>query len=194
MRSRARDAIQYASTELRGIPRAFIAEYDFSKFFDNISHDYLWRVISDQNFLLTPTEEAVVRAILAAPSLPAGSYVKSGGPPRDRGVPQGTSVSLFLANIAAWELDRALERLGVSFVRYADDTLIWSADYAQTCRAAEALHVMSERIGAPLNFKKSGGIRLLTASGLPPNFSIPNTWICSVTELLRALFPSNPLW
>jgi hypothetical protein len=52
--------------------------------------------------------------------------------------------------------------LGVGFVRYADDTLIWSTDYARICDAAAALHEASHQIGSPINSEKSLGIRLLT--------------------------------
>jgi hypothetical protein len=99
--------------------------------------------------------------------LPAESYNAKALQARERGIPQGTSISLFLANIAAWELDRSLERLGVSFVRYADDTLIWSTDYSQLCRAVDTLHEMAARIGSPINLEKSGGIRLLVPPGAP---------------------------
>lgn len=161
------DAVHYVATELRDAPRLFVAEYDFSKYFDNISHEYLWRIVRDHGFLLTKVEEEVVRSFLVAPASEPGEYREQGGPERDHGVPQGTSISLFLANIAAWELDRALEHLGVSFMRYADDTLIWSVNYDQICRAVDALHNAASRIGAPLNLQKSGGIRLLAAEGAP---------------------------
>ncbi|GAA3754311.1 hypothetical protein GCM10022240_04050 [Microbacterium kribbense] len=80
---------------------------------------------------------------------------------RLRGVAQGTSLSLFLANVAASELDRSLERLGVGFVRYADDTLIWSPDYGRVSEAASILHEASSHIGSPINAEKSLGIRVL---------------------------------
>jgi len=163
----AHDAIQYVTSELRGLPRVFVAEYDFSKYFDNISHDHIWRTLCDRGFLLTEAEESIIRGFLAAPAQYIQTYAETGGAPREKGVPQGTSISLFLANVAAWDLDRTLERLGVSFVRYADDTLIWSPDYKQICAAAETLHEMSEKIGAPLNLEKSGGIRLLVRPGAP---------------------------
>lgn len=66
-----------------------------------------------------------------------------------------------MANVAASELDRSLERLGVGFVRYADDTLIWSSDYGRISAAADALHEASEQIGSAINAEKSPGIRLL---------------------------------
>jgi hypothetical protein len=155
------------SRELRHQPRVFIAEYDFSKFFDNISHDYLFKILKDQRFLLTSVETAVIETFLRTRALPAMDYQDEGNLFRERGIPQGTSISLFLANVAAWELDRSLERLGVSFVRYADDTLIWSSDYTQLCGAVDRLHDIASRIGAPINLKKSKGIRLLIPEGGP---------------------------
>jgi RNA-directed DNA polymerase len=163
----AHDAIQFVAAELRGQNRVFLADYDFSKYFDNISHDYLQKILRDRQFLLSRAEKRVVDAFLCATPIPADRYQSSGGARREHGIPQGTSISLFLANVAAWELDRSLERLGVSFVRYADDTLIWSTDYAQLCRAVDALHEIAARIGSPINFEKSSGIRLLVPEGAP---------------------------
>jgi hypothetical protein len=124
------------------------------------------------DFLLTTREEAVIEGFLrAGPPRQPNLYVETGGAERTIGIPQGTSVSLFLANVAAWDLDRALERLGVSFARYADDTLIWSSDYGQVCEAVQNLHDLAERIGANVNLKKSGGVRLLVPKGAPAEFS-----------------------
>jgi RNA-directed DNA polymerase len=163
----AQDAIQYIAAELSGQTRVFIAEYDFSKYFDNISHEYLRSVLRDRQFLFTKVEMTVIEGFLRAVPLPESKYTLNSTVIRERGIPQGTSISLFLANIAAWDLDRSLERLGVSFVRYADDTLIWSTDYAQLCRAVDSLHTMAEKIGSPINLEKSGGIRLLVPPGAP---------------------------
>jgi RNA-directed DNA polymerase len=93
-----------------------------------------------------------------------------GGTRRQRGVPQGTSVSLFLANVAAWPLDRALERLGVGFARYADDTLIWSPDYARLCEGVDAINEEAESIGVRLNLRKSEGISILAPTEAPAEF------------------------
>jgi hypothetical protein len=77
---------------------------------------------------------------------------------------------LFLANVAAWPLDRALERLGVGFARYADDTLIWSPDYARICEAVDALNEAATAIGAALNLRKSEGISILAPGEAPVEF------------------------
>jgi hypothetical protein len=83
-------------------------------------------------------------------------------PRRERGVHQGTTISLLLANIAATPLDREFERLGVSFTRYADDVVIWSRDYGNLSRAVDELHRFAERSRCSINHSKSEGVRLLT--------------------------------
>lgn len=122
------------------------------------------RVLHD-HFLLTAVEREAIEAFLKVGFI-RGSYSSLDGPKREVGVPQGTSISLFLANIAAWELDRALEGEGVRFVRYADDTLIWSTDYARLCSAVEILHSHAAAIGASVNAAKSPGIHLLLPPGV----------------------------
>ena len=160
----AQDAIQYVKSEFRGRTRLFVAEYDFRSFFDTIDHDHIHRVLQD-HFLLTEVERAAIDSFLSVDAVPHSAYTAVGGPRRERGIPQGTSISLFLANVAAWELDRKLESVGVGFCRYADDTLIWATDYSQIVRAVEYLHEQAEAIGVSVNVEKSPGIRLLVAEG-----------------------------
>ncbi|MBU2694170.1 reverse transcriptase domain-containing protein [Pimelobacter sp. 30-1] len=156
------DAILHMRAEFQQSARLFVAEYDFSKFFDKISHQHIWTCIDSLNIVRTPREEALVEAFLATPEPYLDATAKaSHATSRTIGLPQGTSLSLFLANLAASPLDRALERLGVNFVRYADDTVIWSSSYDAVCEAASALHELSETIGSPINSDKSPGVRLL---------------------------------
>ena len=157
------DAISYVRSEFAREHRLFVAEYDFSKFFDTVDHDFLREALDRVAINRTPLEQYLIERFLETPEPYLDLSAKnSAAPKRNRGVPQGTSLSLFLANLAASELDRALERLGVGFVRYADDTLIWSTDYGRICDAAAALHQASQEIGSPINSEKSLGIRLLT--------------------------------
>ena len=106
-------------------------------------------------------------------------YDESQRPPRPRGIPQGTAVSLILANLAAWEVDRELERLGVGFVRYADDTLVWSHDYSSICRAVEVLHERAGEMGVAINREKSPGVSLL----VPPATPAESVEIKAITSL-----------
>lgn len=137
-----------------------VAEYDYSKYFENIDHDHLYGVLGE-HFFVTEVEWCVIRGFIEAGPSAAEDYRPLDGPPRAVGIPQGTSISLFLANAAAWGLDRALEDHGVGFVRYADDTLIWSTDYGRITAAADILHAHAEAMRVPVNIMKSQGVRLL---------------------------------
>jgi RNA-directed DNA polymerase len=147
-------AIQDMYVDLAKRDRAFIAEFDFSDFFGKIDHAYLLSELRNHGLLLSDQDLRVIKAFIAG---------------RD-GIPQGTSVSLFLANVACFELDRELERLGVKFARYADDTVICSPSYEATCAAVQALFNFSEKSTVPINFKKSAGIHLISSQ--PQNAEI----------------------
>lgn len=155
------DAVLDMSADVRHRKRLFIAEFDFRKYFDRISHAHIERLLTSGRYFITPTELSVIRAFLVTPSLPQATYSPSAGERRTIGIPQGTSLSLFLANIAAAPLDRRLERLGVGFARFADDTVIWSDDYSLVCRAANALEEAEKEMGVELNLQKSDGISML---------------------------------
>ena len=157
----AQDAVQYLRSEISDRSRMFVAEFDFSAFFDSIAHEHIRRNLHDYKFLMSNVERSVIEAFLTTAPRSSGSYSDRPNSDRDRGVPQGTSISLFLANVAAWDLDRSLEHTGVGFTRYADDTLLWSDDYATICRATEVLENQARRMGVELNLDKSPGIHLL---------------------------------
>lgn len=161
----AHDAVRHISSEWRSSDRVYVAEFDFSRFFDCIGHDHLWKTMERVGFYCSPIEERVLNAFLQSRFSDLETYDSSGGLPRDKGIPQGTSVSLFLANVACWDLDRRLERLGVGFTRYADDTLVWSSDYSKVVKAFDLITECGRIMGVPLNLDKSEGIALVTAHG-----------------------------
>ena len=139
-------AIQDISLELSQAPRIFVAEFDFSKFFDNIRHDYLFQQFDQNGFSISDSERRVIQAFLGT----------SG-----KGIPQGTSISLFLANLVCWQLDKKLELAGLRFARYADDTIIWANDYQKINTAYEIVYKFSAETGVAINLEKSEGISLL---------------------------------
>lgn len=149
-------AIQDISVDLADLSRVFVAEYDFSNFFDSISHTFLSAQFAKNGFSISVRDRHVI-----------DSFLGSGGV----GVPQGTSISLFLANLACWHLDRSLEQRGLRFARYADDTVIWSGDYAKISGAVELIADFSRETGVQINAKKSKGIRLLCSATMPSEFA-----------------------
>jgi len=164
------DAVLHISSDFNMRSRIFVAEFDFRKFFDSISHEHIHRVLKDERFFITERERRVIDAFLVAPSLRVSEYARESHEKRQRGIHQGTSVSLFLANVAAYPLDRKLEGLGVGFARYADDTLIWGDSYDIVCRAVNALEETAAEMGVELNFNKSEGISILCPEGLQAEF------------------------
>jgi len=145
-------AIQDISVDLKRNERTFLAEFDFSDFFGSISHKYLKEQFSENGFYISPEERFVIT-----------SFLKE----RKVGIPQGTSISLFLANLTCWKFDQDLEREGVKFSRYADDTIVWSPEYAKICNSFGLINEFSRTAGVKINPTKSEGISLLTKDGLP---------------------------
>ncbi|MBI2273165.1 MAG: group II intron reverse transcriptase domain-containing protein [Bacteroidetes bacterium] len=151
-------AIQDIANELRQSPRIFIAEFDFSKFFDSINHSYIREQLRENCFLISKTEAYIIEKFME--TQPGGV-----------GIALGTSISLFLANVACWQLDRKLENEGLRFARYADDTIIWTRDYGKICKAFEIIAEFSKATGIKINYDKSDGISLLQQPGMRSEFS-----------------------
>lgn len=162
----AYDAIKEISSDWKEKSRIYVAEFDYSKFFDNIQHDYIWQIFDRHGFVATPEEKRVIACFLRCRSTEIVDYSTTGGVERKKGIPQGTSISLFLANLVCFELDRELERLGVGFARYADDTLVWSPNYSKVVEAFDKIENYGALMGVPLNLDKSEGIHLLTTRGI----------------------------
>lgn len=139
-------AIQDIGIELAQNSRIYVAEFDFSKFFDSIDHKYLFEQFSNNGFLISTPEKQIIKSFLGEDG---------------KGIPQGTSISLFLANLVCWRLDRELEQAGLRFARYADDTIIWSTDYDRISKASQIINDFSFDTGVAINSEKSKGIRLL---------------------------------
>jgi RNA-directed DNA polymerase len=101
-------------------------DLDLEKFFDRVSHDKLMAKIaervSDKRLL------KLIRAFLTAGVMEGGLVG-----PVDEGTPQGGPLSPLLSNIVLDEFDRELERRGLRFARYADDSNI----YVRSRRAGE---------------------------------------------------------
>lgn len=139
-------AIQDMHSDISSYGRVYVAEFDFSDFFGNISHEHLRAQLKSNGLMLSDEDHWLIDRFLL----------------ENKGIPQGTSVSLFLANVACLALDKSLERIGVKFARYADDTVICSSSYDAICRAVDCIMEFSRRSGVSINMEKSDGIHLLS--------------------------------
>ncbi len=113
----AKDAVKRVRDHIAAGNR-WMVDMDLAKFFDRVNHDVLMarlaRRIEDKRLL------GLIRRYLQA-GLMAGGLVS----PRREGTPQGGPLSPLLSNILLDDLDKALERRGHAFVRYADDCSIF---------------------------------------------------------------------
>lgn len=94
--------------------RRIVIDMDLEKFFDRVNHDLLMQKLSakiDDGRVLR-----LIRRYLEAGMMADGRVSQ-----RTEGTPQGGPLSPLLSNIQLTELDRALERRGHAFCRYADD-------------------------------------------------------------------------
>src|SRR4249919_2571294 len=131
----------------------WVVDLDLEKFFDRVNHDKLMAKIaervSDQRML------KLIRAFLRAGVMENGLVS-----PVDEGTPQGGPMSPLLSNIMLDEFDRELERRGLRFARYADDSNI----YVRSRRAGERVMgsltaFLTTKLKLKVNQKKSAVAR-----------------------------------
>ena len=169
------DAIRQLKNSLGAGPRVYIGQVDFKSYFGSIRHESIWKTLRDLGFLVSREEQIIIEAFLKSREISFKDYSSREGNIRKRGVPQGTSISLFLANVAATPIDRSLEKLGVHFARYGDDTIIWSDDYGLVNEAINQLNSLGTEIGVELNLEKSEGVFLLTPPKPKPEIAFRRT-------------------
>ena len=132
-----RSAQRYIQSGLR-----WVADVDLAKFFDRVNHDVLMerlsRRIADGRVL------GLIRRYLVAGVLAEGVVVE-----RHEGTPQGGPLSPLLANVLLDEVDKALEKRGLKFARYADDLNV----YAGSRRAADDAMATLKRLFARLRLQ-----------------------------------------
>jgi RNA-directed DNA polymerase len=131
----------------------WVVDLDLEKFFDRVNHDRLMAKLAERvrdKRMLT-----LIRAFLTA-----GVMEKGLVGPVDEGTPQGGPLSPLLSNIVLDELDQELERRGLRFARYADDSNI----YVRSRRAGERVmasiaRFLSKKLKLKVNQQKSAVAR-----------------------------------
>jgi len=142
--------------------RLFAVQIDFKKYFDTIPTKYMNRCVDDRELVaLTPHERYVLKRFMRHQYALTKDYLLGKFTRRHIGTPQGSSVSLLLANLANHELDRALERKAGRFVRYADDVVALCSTYAEAEEIEETFIAHCQNSGLIINEKKSPGIALI---------------------------------
>ena len=148
--------------------KTFSVQVDFKKFFDRIPHDFLNELIDGSEkgksvLRITQMERRIIRAFMTHESLKKITKRSGAGTAlveetRSIGTPQGSSVSLILANLALHDLDKKLEMLSGKFVRYADDIVALTGTYEQALCVEQAFYDHAHLNKLEVNKKKSPGI------------------------------------
>ena len=121
-----------------------MVDVDLEKFFDLVNHDILMdrlaRRIADKAVL------RLIRRYLQAGAMANGVVVE-----RTQGTPQGGPLSPLLANVLLDEVDKALERRGHRFARYADDCNVYLRSQKAGERVLGFLRNLYAKMGCPLS-------------------------------------------
>ena len=104
----------------------YVVDLDLERFFDTVSHSKLIEVLS--RTIKDGRVISLIHKYLRSGVMVNGLFVRS-----EEGTPQGGPLSPLLSNVMLNELDKELERRGLQFVRYADDSMI----FCRSKRAAE---------------------------------------------------------
>ncbi len=138
---RAHDAVCEAQRYIQEGKRV-VVDVDLETFFDRVNHDVLMgrleKRIGDKRML------GLIRRYLEAGSMANGVVME-----REEGTPQGGPLSPLLANVLLDEVDKELERRGLSFVRYGDDLNV----YVRSKRAGEDAMQTLRRLYAHLRLQ-----------------------------------------
>ena len=127
-----------------------IADIDLMNFFDEANHCLLLQLLYRK--IKCPLTLRLIRKWLRAPILINGKLTK-----RRKGIPQGSPLSPLLSNIMLHELDKEMERLGLRYVRYADDFSIYCKSEKQAREAGNNIYLfLRDKLKLPINREKSG--------------------------------------
>ncbi len=139
----------------------------YNRDFDRVDHKLLLQLLYRK--VKCKQTLCLIRRWLRAPLEKDGKLIK-----RRMGVPQSLSrffigrspISPLLSNIILHELDSEMERLGLRFVRYADDFSIYCKTKAEAKKTGNIIYLfLRDKLRLPINRDKSGIRR-------PVNFQI----------------------
>lgn len=147
----ALQAVLEAQRYIQGGKRV-VVDVDLEKFFDRVNHDVLVgrlaKRIGDKRML------GLIRRYLEAGIMVNGVVME-----RYEGTPQGGPLSPLMANVLLDDVDKELERRGLSFVRYADDLNIYVGSWRAGKDAMQTLRRLYARLRLRINEAKSAVAR-----------------------------------
>lgn len=127
-----------------------IVDIDLKGFFDEVDHCILLQLIYHK--VKCRTTLRLIRKWLRAPILINEKLQK-----RRKGIPQGSPISPLLSNIMLDVLDKEMKRLGLRYVRYADDFSVYAKSKSKAKQIGNTLFIfLRDRLKLSINKAKSG--------------------------------------
>ena len=127
----------------------WVVDIDLEQFFDRVNHDRLMARIAER-----VTDKRLLKLIRAF--LNAGILEDGLVRPTEEGTPQGSPLSPLLSNLVLDELDRELEKRGLPFVRYADDSNIYVRSQRAGHRVMKSIsNFLTRKLRLKVNATKS---------------------------------------
>jgi Retron-type reverse transcriptase len=127
----------------------WIVDIDLERFFDTVNHDKLMRIIS--RTIKDGDVISIIRKYLVSGVIVEELYEET-----NEGAPQGGPLSPLLSNIMLNELDKELEARNLNFVRYADDTMIFTKSEKAAERILKSVtKYIEQKLGLKVNGEKS---------------------------------------
>lgn len=133
-----------------------IVDIDLAKFFDEVPHYKVLQLIYEK--VKCETTLRLIRKWLRAPIWIGGKLKR-----RRKGLPQGSPISPLLSNILLDQLDKEMVRMGLKWVRYADDFSIYTRSKSEAKEVGNRIYVyLRDRLSLSINREKSGIRRPVT--------------------------------
>lgn len=144
----AQNAIERA-LELMNQHHEWIVDIDLERFFDTVNHDKLMTLVAKR--VQDGDVISLIRKYLVSGVMIDDEYKES-----IIGTPQGGNLSPLLSNIMLNELDWELEKRGLNFARYADDSIILVGSEKSANRVMTSIKkFIEENLWLKVNAEKS---------------------------------------
>ena len=173
---RAHDAVCQAQRYVQS-GRRWVVDVDLEKFFDRVNHDVLMGKLAHR--ITDARVLGLIRRYLTAGIMADGVVSE-----RHEGTPQGGPLSPLLANVLLDTVDKALERRGHCFVRYADDCNVYVRSKRAAERVMEGLVGLYAGLKLRVNVAKSAVARAWARSFLGYSF-----WVAPGKIIKRRVAP-----
>ena len=152
----ANDAIKVAIRKRK--QKRYIIKTDISKFFDEINRNELVEMLNSIRMspsLISPLIEIIRLEVKTKTSLEKERFKKS-ELEKNRGLRQGMPLSPLLASIYLRDFDKLVVKQNCSFLRYADDLIIFGKDKTEAIKGFEVVREGLEKLGLQVPALGSG--------------------------------------